>query len=531
MATDCKAPRAYSRSSWSRHKFSPSSAKTTLGAVTPPASDPRITAWKAEKRTFKGKIVQSSALEATRTALAAQKADLWVKGNPQFAIFCDGSCRNTQVSQFHGTKGGYGVVFRDPYEPDNRDIDLAFDKNQLRHFEESERDGLNEDDFTIRQWLSGMTFTPHHAELCAIAQSNEEAIKRVIKHGPVSATVRIFTDSRDSQRLIEKTIQAVNNAQNPRKRKRTEGLPFHDRHIVPVVRAIVWQSHFLFEHGCKLEIHWMPRCSTFAARIADHVAGLWRREDAIYSQENLASGRRDGMMDKFHEEVSDIVRSRLTPPPTANLNPASRPERPMKKRRLNKRHQQEARNQQTATTAEPRYFGTPNLDPIMAGPPSRLRWIWIRFPHIPSASTRQAPHPEDQRPLAEPEASTLNEFPSWFIEEEDEFEVARDGSVRTSNGSGYMSTGNRGDAVEEKKEREGKKHKKEKAKKKDNREEERRTKEEKNEGNAEKREQEDGKEGENEIEKVEGVEDSTPPQTDSNTCVSGGEEEKKKKST
>ncbi|KAK1776416.1 hypothetical protein QBC45DRAFT_216447 [Copromyces sp. CBS 386.78] len=112
----------------------------------PPASDPRISAWRAEQRTFKGKIVQSSALQATRTALAAQKAGLWVKGNPQFAIFCDGSCRSTQVSQFHGTKGGYGVVFRDPYEPDDRDIDLAFNKNQLRSFEESERDGLREDD-------------------------------------------------------------------------------------------------------------------------------------------------------------------------------------------------------------------------------------------------------------------------------------------------------------------------------------------------------------------------------------------------
>lgn len=299
-----------------------------------------------------------------------------------------------------------------------------------------------------------------------------------MRHRPVKSTATIFTDSEFSQHHIKNNILAVNYIQGQRKRKRTPDLPFSKDHILPIVRTIIWQSRWLFEHGCKLQIHWIPRCSTFATRIADHVAGLWRREDAVYSQGNLARNRRDGILDKLHQDVSDVVRSRSTPPPTDHFASG----RPDKKRRLKKYLPAEARNLLTISTPALHYSRTndtgygealpqvnpsvqpsnfipttagpapltdnlasgwkhrvensrwkqrprqeaheadkywdepPDLFPIMKGPPSEVGWIWypFGFPLAPVASTTEAPRSGDQRPSTQPEIPTFNEFPAGF---------------------------------------------------------------------------------------------------------------------
>ncbi|KAH7628860.1 hypothetical protein B0T09DRAFT_322737 [Sordaria sp. MPI-SDFR-AT-0083] len=84
---------------------------------------------------------------------------------------------------------------------------------------------------------------------------------------------------------------------------------------------------------------------------------------------NLARNRRDGILDKLHQDVSDVVRSRSTPPPTDHFASG----RPDKKRRLKKYLPAEARNLLT-----------------------------------------EAPRSGDQRPSTQPEIPTLNEFPAGF---------------------------------------------------------------------------------------------------------------------
>ncbi|KAK3350561.1 hypothetical protein B0H65DRAFT_567180 [Neurospora tetraspora] len=74
-------------------------------------------------------------------------------------------------------------------------------------------------------------------------------------------------------------------------------------------------SHYLAEKGCKVQIHWMPRCSTLSAAIADYTAGLWRQETTIYSQEDWPPEQRDGIMKKLHQEVSNAVHRSFSEPP------------------------------------------------------------------------------------------------------------------------------------------------------------------------------------------------------------------------
>ncbi|KAK1776474.1 hypothetical protein QBC45DRAFT_381255 [Copromyces sp. CBS 386.78] len=311
---------AANATTWKRSPRSPS-----------PLEDPRIPLWKAETRSFKGTMFRHSESIATaiETAEAAQNGDLFVDGAPQFAIFCDGSSENTRFAQFHGDRGGYGVVFRDPYESgDHIGIDLAPNRLQPEVFGKDDVWGVK--DFVILNWLNRKTYSAEHAEISALAQGLEEIIKRVDRFGPPLSTLKIFSDSAACQNRIASGILVgdefmsggvgnnyINNGSNvkaERKRKRKE-VSFSDKHTNPIVRAIIWQSHYLFERGCTIEIHWIPRNLTFGAYLADHVAGLWRGEGAVFSQSNLAREQRDGIIDKLSEEVNEIVRRRSTPPP------------------------------------------------------------------------------------------------------------------------------------------------------------------------------------------------------------------------
>ncbi|KAK3335014.1 hypothetical protein B0H65DRAFT_339953 [Neurospora tetraspora] len=96
----------------------------------------------------------------------------------------------------------------------------------------------------------------------------------------------------------------------------------------PIVCTINWYSHYLRDNRCKVQLHWLPRCSTLSAAIADYAAGLWRRQTTIYSQEDLLPAKTDGIMNKLHQEVRNAVHRSLSEPPDApkDKRPAQRRE-------------------------------------------------------------------------------------------------------------------------------------------------------------------------------------------------------------
>ncbi|KAK3950372.1 hypothetical protein QBC32DRAFT_407218 [Pseudoneurospora amorphoporcata] len=238
--------------------------------------------------------------------------------------------------------------FWDPYESVSVDhnggpvVDLSPNRLGPGHFDRKKEGARLVEDFVILHWLNRKVYSAEHAEISALAHGLEEVIKRVDYFGSPSSTVKIFSDSAAFQNRLKRGIlvgddyvspsgrnSSNNNSNMPdhagsmvtlntsdRKRKRTDS-SFQDKYTNPTVRTIVWQSHYLVERGCTIELHWIPRNVTYAALLADEAAGLWREEArAIFSQSNLAREERDGIMDKVSEEVNEIVRGRLTPPPT-----------------------------------------------------------------------------------------------------------------------------------------------------------------------------------------------------------------------
>lgn len=131
----------------------------------------------------------------------------FVDGAPQFTIFCDGSSENTRFAQFRGDKGGYGVVFRDPYETvSHNDVDLAPNRLKPEFFGKEKEDDRGVDDFVILNWLSRKVYSADHAEISALSQGLDEVTKRVDRFGPPSSTLKIFSDSASCQSRITKGI-------------------------------------------------------------------------------------------------------------------------------------------------------------------------------------------------------------------------------------------------------------------------------------------------------------------------------------
>ncbi|EGZ78631.1 hypothetical protein NEUTE2DRAFT_135569 [Neurospora tetrasperma FGSC 2509] len=387
-----------------------------------PIEDPRLPQWKAETRSFKGNMFchHQSPGTAIETAKAAHNGDLFVDGAPQFTIFCDGSSENTRFAQFRGDKGGYGVVFRDPYETvGHNGVDLAPNRLKPEFFGKEKEKDWDVEDFVILNWLNRKMRSP----------------KRADRFGPASSTLKIFSDPASCQSRINKGILVGDdfvsggknlmsddsNATSGKKRQRTE-VTFYDKHTNPFVRAIVWQSHYLFERGCTIEIHWMPRNCTFAAFLADHVAGLWRLENAEFSQSNLAREERDGIMDKLSEEVNEIVRERSTPPPNSRPSKKRKVKRPpSKNKRLTKnmkraqKKPKDSKKSRSANNLNARSFPfRPSPSPY--GQPSSSQWVPSNpFPPAPTPSVSEPFLRKDHYPSAEHRVPTLDTFPTWLF--------------------------------------------------------------------------------------------------------------------
>ncbi|KAK3500550.1 hypothetical protein B0T13DRAFT_398415 [Neurospora crassa] len=274
-------------------------------------------------RAFKGTIVYPKKAngEAQRLASDAQKAALWVDGKPHFNLFVDGSYRKQgdKSDKPKGRKrdleyrawgpGGYGVIFRNPYhEKGPAELDHNHDGEAERHPDESE-DGLGPGNFNIRYWHSYRVLSSNHAELAALPQGLETVVASVRKHRPPSASVTVFTDS----------IFSLNRL-TPRPDGQTGNM--RDALTLPLVRVIVWQSHYLADRGCDIKLQWLPRNCVLAHRLADSVAGWWKNEGTIFYQMDKPLWRRDGILDTVHEDIVEAVNQiEVQKQPAACLGP------------------------------------------------------------------------------------------------------------------------------------------------------------------------------------------------------------------
>ncbi|KAL0466528.1 hypothetical protein QR685DRAFT_600400 [Neurospora intermedia] len=287
-----------------------------------PSGDLRIPLWQNETRAFQGKSVypRKSQGLATRLASEAQAAELMVDGKPQFNLFVDGSYKSHHESRRAPEHrrfghGGYGVVFRNPYHGKGH---AEFDHNHgnlaNNYFTKGTQDNLSTtQDFNIRSWHSHRVLSSLHAELVAISHGMETVTSLLKRHHPLSASVTIFTDSKTAMNRISR-------------RPHPDGefaITTTDALTMPLVRAIVWQSHFLFERGCELKLQWLPRCSMLAYKLADEVAGWWRKADAVLYQRNRPPWRRDGILDALHHAALVKVIERIEAEALLLLRPSS----------------------------------------------------------------------------------------------------------------------------------------------------------------------------------------------------------------
>ncbi|EGZ78613.1 hypothetical protein NEUTE2DRAFT_39830, partial [Neurospora tetrasperma FGSC 2509] len=289
-----------------------------------PSGDLRIPLWQNETRAFKGEFIypRKSQGLATRLASEAQGAELMVDGKPQFNLFVDGSYkphhenRGAPEHRRFG-HGGYGVVFRNPYHGKGpAEFDHGNHANDYFTEGTQVEDNLSTKDFNIRSWHSHRVLSSLHAELAAISQGMETVISLLKRHHPLSASVTIFSDSKTAMNRLSR-------------RPHPDGefaITTTDALTMPLVRAIVWQSHFLFERGCELKLQWLPRCSVLAHTLADEIAGWWRKADAVFYQRDRPPWRRDGILDALHHEALVKVIERIEAEALL-LRPSSRRER------------------------------------------------------------------------------------------------------------------------------------------------------------------------------------------------------------
>ncbi|KAK3489543.1 uncharacterized protein B0T23DRAFT_422243 [Neurospora hispaniola] len=300
------------------------SSRLPLRRSPSPVADQRISQWRNETRAFKGTITRQSrsvgSAGPAEVARAAQKSALMVDGQPQFVMFCDGSSVYKPVPKT-SKDGGYAVVFRDPYDANKAATASASKLATTRFSGPRNEDGISIGDFTIRHWLSHRTYGNSHTEIAALSQALEEVTKRIDQHQPDKSIVKIFTDFDGSLSRVQKGILSYETTTTADSRKRKRELTkkeqadasFFVEHTNPFVQALVWQSHYLSDRGCTIEMHWMPRNTTLGHKLADYMAGQWRRnsDDAFY-QKTLPHDQRDGILDKLHGAVGAIERERAS---------------------------------------------------------------------------------------------------------------------------------------------------------------------------------------------------------------------------
>ncbi|KAK3396592.1 hypothetical protein B0T20DRAFT_502030 [Sordaria brevicollis] len=290
-----------------------------------PSGDLRTTLWRKETRAFNGKITirkRNKRDSMERAARQAQgEAPLIVKGKPIFNMFVDGSYQRYVKHTLpdldsHFARGGYGVVFRNPYHGKGS---KEFDHGQQGHEEEqmwdnrgtginTPEDGLGKSDFNIRSWRSHRVYGAWHAEMAAISQALETVITLVKRHKPSSGvSVTIFSDCKDVIKRIQRPPARL-----------SEEMTDKDALSMPLLRAIVWQSHYLVEEwDCEIELRWLPRCCVLAHRLADHVARWWKNKDKdesgdgtgiTFQQKDRPVWHRDGMLDVLHKDFKRILK-------------------------------------------------------------------------------------------------------------------------------------------------------------------------------------------------------------------------------
>lgn len=305
-------------------KAKPTRALLRDGRSPSPSGDVRIPLWSDETRAFGGEVIVAPRRNAAKqdakiAAREAQRTPLVVDGKPQFNLFVDGSHQSGTDHYQTGKPptfacGGYGVVFRNPYqgqgasEFDNGHPSETWDSTQeALSLQKAKEDRFTMNDFNIRSWRSYRVFSSRHAEMAAISQALETVITLVKRHKPSSGVkVNIFSDSKDA-------INRINRPPLPLGRYMRKS----DALSMPLLRAIIWQSHYLSEEwNCEIKLQWLPRCCVLAHKLADHVAGWWRNgdkhasddgADVIFQQKDRPVWRRNGMIDALHEDLAKVV--------------------------------------------------------------------------------------------------------------------------------------------------------------------------------------------------------------------------------
>lgn len=179
---------------------------------------------------FKGRIIIETDREQAKTsARAAEAVPDVVGGVLQLPFFCDRSIEGKPESGHQGRRGGYAVVYKQPFAPQGT-LTLG-----------------------SRGWWSSWLYSSQHSEISGISQSLETAIGLAKdfhrKRGASfqSLRVRVFTDSTNPLGRKDLGLGAPRN--------------FFNEHTEPFVRKIQQQFRVLDNLGCELELRWLPRCS------------------------------------------------------------------------------------------------------------------------------------------------------------------------------------------------------------------------------------------------------------------------------
>ncbi|EAA35997.1 hypothetical protein GE21DRAFT_74 [Neurospora crassa] len=294
-------------------------ARKLLISSPTPSLDPRIALWMNETRSYAGTItIDKDKQRASRTAREASQARFSINGVPQLVFFVDGSIQGLSGRRLDQgwTNGGYRVVFRNPFDdtipfvsryknpirlldnPKIRALQQGVDNDYVLEEEgEVYDDPSRVVDFTVLCYGSRKVFSVPQVELAAVSQAQETAIRYIDKHQPPTSAVTIYSDATCVLERIEKGIIS-----DPPK---GFTLRLWSKVSNPLVRAIIWQSHYLRSRGCQLEIRWSPRCSALGPALADAAACVWREwPEKALSQRHLAVDVRDGMLDKLSEEIN-----------------------------------------------------------------------------------------------------------------------------------------------------------------------------------------------------------------------------------
>ncbi|KAK3396607.1 hypothetical protein B0T20DRAFT_358005 [Sordaria brevicollis] len=281
--------------------------------------DPRLPLWQEEDRDFRGNIIGEYSVLAKSEAIIASHGPLVVNGVPQLSLFCDGSIVHPPSRGWN--PGGYRVAFRDPFLGTTpfvsqvNPMKFATAPRVQEHTQVEAIEGLQalgaqvlsedtgpESPVQVANWttLAYASKTPSigHIELAAISQALEVAIKLQKEHEPETMKISIFTDSKTAIERLEFGILPLDSDEESRFRWSTN----------PLVRTMVWQSHYLYDRGCTIEIHWNRRCCALGPALADAVASSWKSwERERFCQRDVPAEKKDGILEKLHKWTNDVI--------------------------------------------------------------------------------------------------------------------------------------------------------------------------------------------------------------------------------